>query len=289
MKLFVPLLFFLPSIVYGQHTFSIVAIDPITLEVGSAGATCGDAIIWPGTPGAALISDVIPAVGAVHTQSYWNQTNQNHAHDRMLEGYDADSLVDWLVENDSQENASIRQYGAVTWFNDSIVSSAFTGANCMDYKNHIIGDTYAIQGNILLGQSILDSMETGFLNTEGSFADKLMAALQGAKVIGADTRCADDMVSSLSAFLRVAQPDDLIDDLFIDIVVPSTPAYVDPIDVVQETYTNLHIDEAILNETGPKLVRVVDVLGRPSSPQSCGVILFYLYEDGTVEKRVHIE
>ena len=34
---------------FAQHTFSIVAIDSITKEVGSAGATCGDAVLWPGT------------------------------------------------------------------------------------------------------------------------------------------------------------------------------------------------------------------------------------------------
>ena len=35
-----------------QHTFSIVAVDSITGEVGSAGATCADSIIWYGTTGA---------------------------------------------------------------------------------------------------------------------------------------------------------------------------------------------------------------------------------------------
>ena len=36
------------SSVFSQHTFSIVAVDTITGEIGSAGATCGDSIIWPG-------------------------------------------------------------------------------------------------------------------------------------------------------------------------------------------------------------------------------------------------
>ena len=36
--------------------------------------------------------------------------------------------------------------------NENIVASSYTGQNCFDYKNHIIGDNYAIQGNILLGQ-----------------------------------------------------------------------------------------------------------------------------------------
>jgi hypothetical protein len=52
-----------------QHTFSIVAIDPATGQIGSAGATCGDSVLWPGTPGARIISDVIPDLGAIHTQA----------------------------------------------------------------------------------------------------------------------------------------------------------------------------------------------------------------------------
>ncbi|MCB0804492.1 MAG: T9SS type A sorting domain-containing protein, partial [Bacteroidales bacterium] len=68
---------------------------------------------------------------------------------------------------------------------------------------------------------------------EGELACKLMAALQGAKVIGADTRCFDDGVSSLSTFLRVALPDDPPDDLYLDLNIPSVPAGIDPIDSLQ--------------------------------------------------------
>ena len=50
-------IFFLLGIsnIFSQHTFSIVAVDTITGEIGSAGATCGDSIIWPGTAGAYII------------------------------------------------------------------------------------------------------------------------------------------------------------------------------------------------------------------------------------------
>jgi len=236
MKYILLLSFFCHSLLFAQHTFSIVAIDPITGEIGSAGATCGDNITWPGTPGAALISDIIPGKGAVHTQSYWNSTNQYNAHQQLLNGASSQEIIDWLVANDSEGDASIRQYGAITTINDSITSAAFTGSNCFDYKNHLIGENYSIQGNILLGQSILDSMESRFVNTDGSLADKLMASLQGAKVIGADTRCAIENVSSLSAFLRVAQEDDNSDNIYLDIIVPSTLDQIDPIDSVQTLY-----------------------------------------------------
>lgn len=223
-------------VMQAQHTFSIVAVDSITGEVGSAGATCGDSIIWPGTPGAFIISDVIPGVGAIHTQSYYEAINQTNANTRMDLGDSPQEIIDWLVANDMASNPSIRQYGVVDYNGGSPRAAAYTGANCFDYKNHIIGPNYAIQGNILLGQGILDSMESGFNNTDGCLADKLMAAMQGANVVGADTRCMSEGTSSLSAFIRVAQASDAATDLYLDINIAGTPANVEPIDELQTKY-----------------------------------------------------
>ena len=70
--------------------------------------------------GAALISDIIPGLGAIHTQSYWNQQNQDQAHQKLLEGYTAEEIINWLIDNDAENNSSIRQYGAISLINDSI-------------------------------------------------------------------------------------------------------------------------------------------------------------------------
>jgi uncharacterized Ntn-hydrolase superfamily protein len=218
-----------------QDTFSIVAVDTITGEIGSAGASCIDESQIEG--GALIISDVIPGRGAIHTQAYWNSTNQQNAHDRMVEGMSPEEIIQWLSAHDSQNNPSVRQYGIVDF--DSIGqarTAGFTGVNCMDYKNHIAGINYCIQGNILLGQQILDSIEAGFLNTEGSFAEKMMAALQGAKVVGADTRCTGNGTSSLSAFIRVARPEDPIGGFYCDLNVPSLPEGMEPIDSLQTLF-----------------------------------------------------
>ncbi len=217
---------------FSQDTFSICAIDTITGEVGSAGASCIDENAIAG--GCVILSDVIPGVGVIHTQAYWNPNNQTNAHNLMVGGSSPQEIIDHMVANDVQNNPHIRQYGVVDLFEGSARCAAYTGMNCDDYKDHIIGPNYTIQGNILLGQQILDSMEYYFLNTEGELACRMMAALQGAKVIGADTRCMDDGVSSLSAFLRVGQIDDPAEDLYLDLVVPSTPFGIDPIDVLQE-------------------------------------------------------
>ena len=96
-NIIVTLLLIIPFTGKSQHTFSIVAVDSITGEIGSAGATCGDSIIWPGTPGALIISDIIPGVGAIHTQSYHNSTNQSNAHNRMVLGDSPQDIITWLA------------------------------------------------------------------------------------------------------------------------------------------------------------------------------------------------
>jgi len=235
MKKIALILVFLVSLINSnsQDTFSICAVDTITGEVGSAGASCIGAPQIP--QGCYILSDVIPGIGVVHTQAYYLAANQNYAHELMIMGLPPQQIVDSLVANDAQNNPHRRQYGIVDFngFTGSARTAAYTGVNCDDYKNHIIGPNYTIQGNILLGQHILDSMEARFLSSEGELACRLMEALQGAKVVGADTRCLVDGVSSLSSFLRVAQPDDPANDIYLDLNVPSTPDGIDPIDSLQ--------------------------------------------------------
>ena len=230
------LVLFIVSFLLTQDTFSIVAVDIITGEVGSAGASC--------IGGSIIISDVHPGVGAIHTQSYWNGWNQNFASDLMDEGYPPNEIIDQLIENDIQNNPSIRQYGVVD-LQENGRSAAFTGDNCFDYKGHILGETYSIQGNILLGPEVLENMEIQFLTTQGTFSEKLMASLQGANIPGADTRCLEDSLSSLSAFIKVAKSTDSNDNLFLDLNVNNVEFlsyHIDPIDSLQVLYNEWYLN-----------------------------------------------
>ena len=213
-----------------QDTFSICAIDTVTGEVGSAGASCVN--------DCTILTDVFPGWGIVHTQASWLSANQNYAHTLMLQHLDPQAMIDSLVAHDAQNNPSVRQYLIINKGNGTPKRAAYTGANCLNYKNHIIGSNYVIAGNILSGQPILDSMEARFLREEGSISDKIMAALQGAKVIGADTRCASWGTSSKSAFIRVARPSDTLGILYLNLKVLNTPFGRDPIDSLQVLYNN---------------------------------------------------
>lgn len=231
-----------------QDTFSIVAVDVATGQVGSAGATCLDGNDI--ATGALIISDVIPDVGAIHTQSYWVPANQNAAHDQVVDnGLSPEALMAWLEANDIQGNPAIRQYGMADLVTGEARAAAYTGLNCMDWKGHIVGPNYAIQGNILLGEEILTQMEAGFTGTEGTLAEKLMAAMQGANVAGADTRCLEEGVSSRSAFLRVANPGDDPDNLSLDLVVDITPEGIEPIDVLQAEFDALNGTNGTMEST----------------------------------------
>jgi len=214
-------------------TFSIVAVDTETGEVGSAGGSC--------IAGSIIISDIPPGVGAIHTQSYYLPANQTFASNLMDQGLSPEQIINNLVLNDAQNNPSIRQYGIVDLENGGR-SASYTGENCSDWKGHINETIYAIQGNILLNASILDSIESKFINTNGPLSHKLMASLQGAKVPGADTRCLDEGISTLSAFIRIAKPEDdnnYYIDLNVNSVIPyfvQTNIWIDPIDTLQTLY-----------------------------------------------------
>lgn len=227
------------STLLAQDTFSIVAVDTTTGEVGSAGASCLDEISFPGSGGALVISDLLPGRGAIHTQSYWNATNQANARLRMEEGLSPQEVINWLKAHDAQGGFSWvnRQYGVVDFDPQGHPrTAALTGSGCLNWKGHKTGPNYSIQGNILLGPQILDSMEARFLAAVGPLSDRLMACLQGANVPGADSRCLSNGTSSLSAFLRVAKPGDADKHLWLDLNVPSLPTGMEPIDSLQRLY-----------------------------------------------------
>ena len=216
-----------------EATFSIVAVDTITGEVGSAGASC--------IAGSNIIEDVVEGIGAINTQSFYLPGNQANAHALLIAGVTPDSIMQWLEANDVQNDPTARQYGAVTLAGQG-ASAAFTGGLCIEWKGHHTGPTYSIQGNILLGPQIIDSMKFVFLNTPGRLEERLMAALEAAKVPGADIRCTSAGKSSISAYIKVVR----IGDggiPYLDENVNNTIPEIEPIDVLRAQFDNWKLQQ----------------------------------------------
>ncbi|MCF8245323.1 MAG: DUF1028 domain-containing protein [Saprospiraceae bacterium] len=225
-----------------QDTFSIVAVDSATGQVGSAGASCISAdnleLYFPNDD-PDFLGDLLPGLGAINSQASYLPGNQDNANEQLSLGNTPQQVVDWLAANDVQGNSGVRQYGVAALINGQPMAAGFTGANCFDYKNHRVGPNYSIQGNILLGVEILDSMEARYLAAEAAgkcLAERLMEAMQGAKVPGADTRCLSNGTSAMFAFIKVARPDDDAADPMLRLFVSYNPLGIEPIDSLQAKF-----------------------------------------------------
>ena len=213
---------------HAQHTFSMVAVDTVTGALGSAGATCLSFY-----PMGAQINRIVPGKGVVNTQAWLSTTNRDYAAELLQKGYSAQQVLDSLYAND--EYPEDRQNLVIDLNGTGARTAGFTGEFAMSYANHIVGPNYVIAGNILAGPHVLDSMEDAFTRTNGSLADKMMAALMAAKFPGADSRCAS--TSSLAAFIRLALPGDSVENYTLDLNVMS-PANnpFEPIDTLYDRF-----------------------------------------------------
>lgn len=256
--------------VFAQDTFSIVAIDSATGEVGSAGAS-----FVPNVQ-KSLLDDVFaihPGLGALHTQAAYNEQNQKLANELMVAGFSPQEILDFVVPGDAQHDPTIRQYLIIDVV-DGGRCAAFTGDSCFDYANHIVGKNYVIAGNILTGPEVLENMQTNFLNTSGSLADKLMSALQGGREAGGDKRGLDFGLSSLVAGLKVAKPDNSIDSLYLDLFVAYSgdPGLLqDPVDSLQILYNTWRGEPMFVSNkelTTPFDYRLYNNFPNPFNPQT---------------------
>ncbi|MDC7998992.1 DUF1028 domain-containing protein [Gilvibacter sediminis] len=230
-----------------QDTFSIVAVDPATGEVGAAGASCVDGV---GDLGGLIdiISAIIPGRGGINSQAYVCIPNANLANgiEQMEAGASPAEIISWLFANDSFpcgsggpfDDPTYRQYGIADFNPDTGAprTAGYTGSSADDYKDDIQGPTYSVQGNILLNATVLENMEANFVSTTGTLADKLMAAMQGANFAGADARCLDRGTSSTSAFLQVYRPDDTPGNPYLRLNIEEMPFGEEPIDSLQTLY-----------------------------------------------------
>ena len=230
-----------------QDTFSIVAVDPATGEVGAAGASCVDGV---GDLGGLIdiISGIIPGRGGINSQAYVCIPNVNLQNGlaRMEAGDSPGEIISWLFANDTFpcgsggpfDDPQFRQYGIADL--DPVTgdpqTAGFTGSSADDYKDDIQGATYSVQGNILLNATVLENMEANFNSTSGTLADKLMAAMQGANFAGADARCLARGTSSTSAFLQVYRADDTPGNPYLRLNVEEMPFGEEPIDSLQALY-----------------------------------------------------
>ncbi len=159
-------------------TFSIVAIDPDTGEMGVAVASryfsVGAVVPWAEAD-----------VGAVATQASVNVGYGPRALELLKEGLTAQEVLDRLFEEDSFPGKAGRQIAIVDRHGNVAVH---TGEAANEWRGHQKGATYSVQGNILAGPEVADAMAAAFENTRGELTERLYAALAAGDAAGGDRR-----------------------------------------------------------------------------------------------------
>ena len=157
-------------------TFSIVGRDSAAGELGVAVASRFFAV-------GAVVPWAKAGVGAVATQSFANTTFGWRGLDLLERGAMPAEVVDILLRDDDDPDR--RQFGIVSASGES---ATYTGAGCLAWAGGRNGPGYAVQGNILAGEAVVASMERVFLETEGTLAERLYAALVAGDSEGGDAR-----------------------------------------------------------------------------------------------------
>jgi len=157
-------------------TFSIVAYDPENGDLGVA-VQSKYFIVGPVVPWAET------GVGAVATQAFVNVSLGPRSLALLKEGVAVENIVNSLMEED--EGRDRRQLGVVDALGNAY---SYTGKDCTPYAGGKTGEHYAIQGNILTGEAVIDAMSEAYEAAPGGLAERLVAALEAGEEAGGDAR-----------------------------------------------------------------------------------------------------
>jgi len=159
------------------HTFSIVARDTATGEIGVAVQShwfsVGTSVTWAEA-----------GVGAVATQSFTNKSFGIRGLNLLKTGLTAQQALDSLLKDD--EGRDVRQVAIID--NNGNVAT-HTGKGCIDYAGHIKGNNFSVQSNMMLTNKVPSSMADAFEKSKGKpLADRLITALEAGQKAGGDIR-----------------------------------------------------------------------------------------------------
>jgi uncharacterized Ntn-hydrolase superfamily protein len=158
------------------HTFSIVARDPQTGEMGVAVQShyfvVGPTVAW-GEAG----------VGVVATQSLVDVSYGPLGLQLMKEGKTAQDALQALLSVDKGRDG--RQVAMID-INGNV--AVHTGAKSIAAAGHQSGENYSAQANLMANAQIWPAMAKAFESTKGELADRLLAALDAAQAAGGDIR-----------------------------------------------------------------------------------------------------
>jgi uncharacterized Ntn-hydrolase superfamily protein len=158
------------------HTFSIVARDPVTGDMGVAVQShwfsVGSIVTWAEA-----------GVGAVATQSFVDPSYGFKGLELMRGGLPAPEALKRLADADAQ-----REVRQVAMIDGQGRVAALTGKMDIQAAGHHVGDQYSVQANMMENARVWPAMADAFERTRGDLAERMLAALDAAQKAGGDIR-----------------------------------------------------------------------------------------------------
>jgi uncharacterized Ntn-hydrolase superfamily protein len=159
------------------HTYSIVARDPVTGELGVAVQShwfsVGTTVSWAEA-----------GVGVIATQSFVNKSFGPRGLELLKQGLTAQQVLDKLLNDDL--GREVRQV-AIIDTNGTVATH--TGKSCIQHADHIKGNGYSVQSNMMLTSQVPKAMAQAYEKSAGQpLAERLIRALEAAQGAGGDIR-----------------------------------------------------------------------------------------------------
>jgi len=158
------------------HTFSIVARDPVTGELGVAVQShwfsVGTTVPWAEA-----------GVGAIATQSFVDPSYGKLGLELMRSGKSAPDALKALLAGDA--SPEVRQVGMIDA--QGRVAS-HTGKMNIQSAGNYVGKNFAVQANLMSNDKVWPAMAKAFESTRGDLATRMLAALDAAQAVGGDIR-----------------------------------------------------------------------------------------------------
>lgn len=177
-------------------TWSIIAVDRKTGEIGIVGASC--------TFDVSGIASIVPRKGAIVVQAGSDYFARMKGAELMNQGSSLEEIL--TAMKDERFNPERQQYGVIL-INTDASPLVYSGAEIKDWNGEEVGNDFAVMGNILPGQQVvLDAYKAFDENRDRPLAERLMLALKAGEEAGGDKRCGSQ--SARSAFIMVYNPKD---------------------------------------------------------------------------------
>jgi uncharacterized Ntn-hydrolase superfamily protein len=156
-------------------TFSVLAHDPATGDMGIAASSC---ILAVGR----AVPSARPGVGVVAVQARSRRGLGVSLLNGLAEGAAPADLVRraaHALEDADRQIAVVDRSGHV---------AADTGQGSFPVSGHLVGSGLTVQGNMLASERVLPAMADAFTAAPGDLADRLLAALVAGQEAGGDLR-----------------------------------------------------------------------------------------------------